>query len=368
MARTIVGLNDAKAVKKYSGLLAVDVATKSYFSRKFIGVGESASAPIHQLNELQNDAGEEIKFDLSMQMAMEPVEGDDTLEGKEEDLRFYTDSVYIDQMRCGVNGGGRMTRKRTLHNMRDIAKKRQSDWWARMFDELMFMYLSGARGVNSSFILPTTYTGFANNALSAPDSSHQWFAGGKTKGTLTADDKMDLNIIDVAKANAEMMGGGTEGVPQIQPVKIEGEDHYVCTMSPWQEYDVRTDAGSTGWLEIQKALATSEGKNSPICKGGLGMYNNVVLHTHKNIVRFSDYGSGSNVAAARALFLGDQAGVVAFGSPGTGIRFDWNEETRDNGNQVVISSNSIFGMKKVTFNGLDYGVMAIDTAAAQPSA
>ena len=29
--------------------------------------------------------------------------------------RFYTDTIYIDQARCGVNTGGRMTRKRTLH-------------------------------------------------------------------------------------------------------------------------------------------------------------------------------------------------------------------------------------------------------------
>jgi N4-gp56 family major capsid protein len=110
MARTIVGLNDAKAVKKYSGLLAVDVGKRMYFERKFIGVGETAEAPIMQLNELESDAGEVISYDLSMQLTQQPVEGDDVQEGTEEDLKFYTDQVYIDQARCGVNGGGRMTR------------------------------------------------------------------------------------------------------------------------------------------------------------------------------------------------------------------------------------------------------------------
>ena len=57
---------------------------------------------------------------------MEPVEGDDILEGKEENQRFYTDSVYVDQARCGVNTGGRMTRKRTIHNLREKAKRQQS--------------------------------------------------------------------------------------------------------------------------------------------------------------------------------------------------------------------------------------------------
>ena len=45
-----------------------------------------------------------------------------------------------------------------------MAKKRQADWWQRVFDELLFMYASGARGVNTDFVFPTTYTGFANNA------------------------------------------------------------------------------------------------------------------------------------------------------------------------------------------------------------
>jgi hypothetical protein len=66
--------------------------------------------------------------------------------------------------------------------------------------------------------------------------------------------------------------------------------------------------------------------------------------------------------------MGEQAMVCAFGSPGTGLRFSWNEETRDNGNQLVITSNTIVGIKKVTFNGKDYGMMVFDTAAADPTA
>lgn len=367
MARTIIGLNDAKAVKKYSAFLAVDVARKSYFNRKFMGRGEETEMPIMQLTDLEADSGEYISFDLSMQLKMEPVEGDDILEGKEEDLTFYTDGVYIDQARGGVNTGGRMTRKRTIHNLRKVARRRQSDWWARLFDELIFMYLSGARGINADFIYPTTYTGFANNSFSAPDSEHIIYANGKTKATITSSDKIDLLEIDRAVAIAEMMGGGTQGIPQIQPIMINGEPHFVCVMNPWQVYDVRTNTNSGQWLDIQKAAAAAEGRKNPIFKGALGMYNNVVLHSHKAIIRFSDYGSGGNLTAARALFLGRQAAVVAFGSEGTGLRFGWHEEARDNGNQAVISTHSIFGLKKTTFNAYDFGIMAIDTYAAEPT-
>lgn len=372
MAKTVVGLNDAKAVKKYSAALAVDVGRTSYFNKKFMGYGPEASAPIHMLTDLESDAGEQITYDLNMQLAMQPVEGDNTLEGLEENLKFYTDNVYIDQLRGGVNGGGRMTRKRTLHDIRSISKKRQAEWWARVFDELFFIYLSGARGTNSDFVFPTSYTGFANNALTAPDANHIVYGGNATSKSSGFDsaDTMTVGLVDKLVAKATMMGGGTTEIPQIQPIKIDGEEHFVLLMDPYSSYNLRASAATAGsWMDIQKAAATALGKSSPIFKGGLGMYNNVVLHEHKSVIRFTDYGAGS-VEATRCLFLGSQAGVCAFGSPGSGLRFDWHEETRDNGNEIVITTNTIVGIKKCTFttgNGTnDFGVIAVDVASTAP--
>lgn len=372
MARTIIGLNDPKAVKRYSAFLAVDTARVSYFNRKFMGVGPESGMPIQMLPELENEAGENITFDLNMQLRQAPIEGDDVQEGTEEALKFFTDNVYIDQMRGGVNTGGRMTRKRTVHDLRKLARKRQSEWWGRVFDELFFMYLSGARGVATEYIFPTNYTGFASNAFAAPDAEHIVYAGSATsKATTEVANIMSLAIVDKLKSRAVMMGGGSQGTPQIQPIMINGEEHFVLLMSPWQEFDLRTATGTAGWLDLQKAAAGAEGRNNPIFKGGLGLYNDVVLHSHKGVIRFSDYGAGGGVRAARALFLGQQAAVCAFGSPGTGLRFDWHEESRDNGNQMVISTSSIFGCKKTRFTidgtAKDFGIIAVDTAAADPA-
>lgn len=368
MASTIIGLGDPKAVKKFSAFLAVDTAKKSYFNKKFMGIGPDSGMPIQMLPQLENDAGDLITFDLSMQLKQAPIEGDDTQEGTEEALKFYTDQVYIDQARGGVDTGGRMTRKRTIHDLRNVARKRQSEWWARLFDELYFMYLSGARGVGGGFIFPLGYTGRANNSFTAPDTQHLLYGGAATsKATVAATDKASLALIDKAIARAQMMGGGTEETPQIQPVMVDGEEHYVAVFNPWQEYDIRTNTSAGQWLDIQKAAAAAEGRANPIFKGALGMYNNVVLHSHKNVIQYSDYGAGSNVAAARGLFLGEQAAVCSFGSPGTGHRFSWYEESRDNGNKAVISTGSIFGMKKTTFNSKDFGVIALDTAAKDPT-
>lgn len=376
MARTIVGVNDAKAVKRYSGLLAYDESQKSYFGQRFVGRGAEAEVPIQLLTDLESDAGEQITYDLLAELKMAPVEGDDILEGKEEAQKFYTDSIYIDQARCGVNTGGRMTRKRTLHNLREKARRQQSSWWARLKDELRFIYVSGARGINANFILPLGYTGRANNSLVAPDTNHILYGGNATaKNNMTNEaagvagsDTFDLRLIDRAKTKADSQGGGATDIPVLQPCKIDGEEVFVCVMHTFQEDDLRSNTGTGQWLDIQKAIAASEGRKSPMVKGSLGMYRGCILHSHRNVIRFSDYGAGGTYEAARGLFLGAQALVEAYGSPGTGMRFDWHEEVRDNGNQVVISSNCTWGTKKVSFTtgigAQDFGVFALDTYAA----
>ena len=369
MARTIIGVNDAKAVKRWAGLLALDASQKSYFNQRFMGRGAEAEVPVQILTDLETDAGEQIAYDLLAELKMAPVEGEDTLEGKEEQQKFYTDTIYIDQARCGVNTGGRMTRKRTLHNLREKAKRQQSSWWGRLQDELLFIYLSGARGINANFLLPLGYTGRAGNSLVTPDANHTLYGNDATAfNNIDSADKFDLRLVDRAKTKADSQGGGATGIPVLQPCKIDGNETFVCVMHTFQEDDLRSNTNTGQWLDIQKAAATAEGRNSPLFKGSLGMYRGCILHSHRNVIRFNNAGAGANVEAARGLFLGSQAGVIAFGSPGTNLRFDWNEETRDNGDKVVITSSSIFGVKKVSFNtdvGMqDFGVLSLDTAAA----
>jgi len=376
MAQTIIGVNDPKAVKKWAGMLAYDTSQKSYFNQRFMARGAEAEVPIQILTDLETDAGEQIFYDLLAELKMAPVEGDDVLENKEEGQKFYTDSIYIDQARCGVNTGGRMTRKRTLHNLREKAKRQQSNWWGRLMDELLMIYLAGARGINTNFLLPIGYTGRANNALVAPDVNHIMYGGNATAfnnitneaaGT-AGSDTFDLRLVDRAKTRADSQGGGATDIPVLQPCKIDGNETFVCVMHTFQEDDLRSNTNTGQWLDIQKAAAAAEGRSNPLFKGSLGMYRGCILHSHRNVIRFNTAGSGVNLEAARALFMGSQAAVMAFGSPGTNMRFDWYEETRDNGNKVVISTSAIFGIKKTTFttpNGAnDLGLFSLDTYCA----
>lgn len=367
MAVSIVAFGDPKAQKKWSSTLAVDVAKKSYFEQKFIGTDENSI--IQRKTELESDSGDRISFDLCVQMRNAPTYGDGRLEGKEESLKFYTDEVAIDQVRHAASAGGRMSRKRTAHDMRKVAKNRLSDYFARLQDELFFMYLSGARGINQDFIERVGYTGFAGNAFEAPDAEHQLFGGSATSvATLTTADKMSRAVIERANNKAEMMQARNPDAANMVAVSIEGEDRYVCVMSPDSEYDLRNSTTANDWMDIQKAAITAEGsKTNAIFKGGLGMIGNTILHKHRSVIRFNNGGSGANLPYARALFMGRQAAVVAYGTSG-GLRYGWEEDTKDYKNEPTVASGFIGGIKKTRFNGLDFGVLSIDCYAKDPNA
>ena len=60
MARTIIGVNDANAIKKWSGMLAYDTSHKSYVHQRFMARGSENEVPIQILTDLELDAGKQI--------------------------------------------------------------------------------------------------------------------------------------------------------------------------------------------------------------------------------------------------------------------------------------------------------------------
>lgn len=259
-----------------------------------------------------------------------------------------------------------MSRKRTAHDLRMVAKNQLADYFSRLMDEFIFVYLSGARGINEDYLEDVLWAGHATNPIQAPDATHTIYGGAATsKATIATTDTMSRLMIERANTKAKMMQAQNPDVANMVPVKVDGEERYVCLMSPFQEHSLRT-SDAAGWLEIQKAAAAAEGRNNPIFKGGLGMIDDTVLHSHRNVIRFSDYGATANLPAARALFLGRQAGVVAYGTAG-GMKWDWNEKQKDYDNEPSVSAGTIFGFKKSRFNGSDFGVLSIDTYAPNPN-
>lgn len=120
--RTLIGVNGPQAVKKRASLMATAINKASYWAKKFVDEGKDAHLPIQRVDGLESGAGDGVTVDLLMPLSMEPLIGDETLDGKEQKLKYFTDRLRIDQVRGGAELGSRMTKKkRTLRNLRRVS-------------------------------------------------------------------------------------------------------------------------------------------------------------------------------------------------------------------------------------------------------
>lgn len=361
MGATEFATGDALAVQRWAEDLAIEADKQIYF-RRFMGTGPDNIIVVRK--ELNKKAGEKVTFGLRMKMAGDGVEGDNVIEGTsaETALTFYSDSVLIDQKRKGTKSKGKMTEQRVPYNLRKEGRDALGIWWGEDYDEQFIMYLSGARGADTSLHAPLGYTGRAGNAFDTPDSDHVMYGGNATSiATIDSLDKIDLGDVERLVAKIETSD------PMIQPAaRINGEVKHVLLMHTWCAYDLRTAISQQDWLEIHKA---TDDARSPIYMNSLAEYAGIVLHKHRNVIRFSaTYGGcATGVTAARNLLLGAQAAVIAWGGDGGPSRYTWNEETDDRGNALVITAGTIFGVSKIVFNSKDFGVIALDTYCDDPN-
>lgn len=365
MGATEFAYGDALAVQRWATDLAYEADKASYF-RKFMGEGPGNIIVVRK--ELSKKAGEKITFGLRMKLDGEGVEGDNIIEGTsaETALTFHNDSLIVDQRRKGTKSKGKMTEQRIPYNLRKEGRDALAIWWAEDYDEQLFMYLSGNRGVTAATDFHTAigYTGRAQNSFDSPDTAHHMYCGNATSvATIDANDKMSMEEVEKCVAKLETQD------PMIQPAaRIGGEMKHVLLMHTWCAYDIRRSISQGDWLEIHKATDDSR---SPIYKNSLGEYAGIVLHKHRNVIRFNssegDTNTASGVTAARNLLLGAQSAVIAWGGDGGPGRYTWHEETDDRGNALVITSGAIYGVSKIVFNSLDFGVVALDSYCDDPN-
>lgn len=363
MARTAILPTDPAAVKIFSAEVALDATQKGFFSSRMEG-GEAQSLPVLRKTDLEAGAGDEVTMNLIAKLVGQPIQGSEKLEGREMRLKNYTDKLRIDKFRNGVNVGDVMDQKRVKFSLREQGKARLSDYIAEVEDQMKMMYFAGARGVGAEIQhFPTSWTAWPNS-FDAPDTSHLTYGGAATsKATLAGTDKVTIGLVDKLQARARKFLGVEYNGTKTAPITIEGGTHYLFLMSVESEYDLRREAGDMAWLAIQKAAAAAEGRNNPIFKGALGMYNDTILMSHESVIKFSDYGAGSNVLACRNLFMGAHALEVSYGTKGNGgVRYKLSESGLDHDEETIIHYRAIMGIKKTRYNSMDFGVQTVDCA------
>ena len=104
----------------FMNLLSGEMPKEGSFAAKAKGQ-TSPDYPIVKAGDLAKAAGDTVTVDLFNPLQGKPVMGDKRVAGKMMGLTSSTMEVSINQTRGGADSGGKMTQKRTKHNLRSIA-------------------------------------------------------------------------------------------------------------------------------------------------------------------------------------------------------------------------------------------------------
>lgn len=129
--------------------------------------------------------------------------------------------------------------------------------------------------------------------------------------------------------------------------------------------DLRTNTNTGQWLDIQKAAYQGSRAKNPIFDGSLGMYNGVVLREAEHVTTGVNSSTGAEISTVRrAVLLGAQSCVAAFGMNRQPTRYKLVEELFDYQRELGVSAQTILGMKKTVFDNTDFGTIVVSTYAA----
>ena len=304
---------------------------------------------INILDDLQKHAGDNVTYGISQLLQAPGVVDLNTLTGQEESPVTYGDSLYVHELAHAILLVGPISDQRILFDRRKTGRNRLADWYAARTDHSGANQLAG--------YTPQTDIRFTGLQATVATTRQILPAGITDAANLTSANTFDITLIDTAELKAKALTTG------IRPLKVNGRSFYVMMMHTAQATDMRKNTSVGQWLDIQKAAMTGgDVGDNPIFWESLGMYHRTLLHENSRITN-AVANAGTAVAnTKRALFCGAQAATMAFGrAQNDQQRFRWLEELRDFGRQIGIGVSAIWGLKKVIFNAVDFGVAVVDT-------
>lgn len=360
----------------------------------------SPDYPIVKINDLSKGAGDLVSVDLFNIVQGKPIMGDKKMAGKMMSLTSSSMEIRIDQYRGGVDSGGKMTQKRTVHNLRGIAMASISGWATRLEDQVCLVHLAGARGTHNTadWVVPLAsdpdFAAIMVNSVKAPTYNRHFYAGDATGlANLDTADLLDLPTIDRLAATMQ------ESDVPLQPIRIKDDkygwdDPIWLMLVSWRVWlYLQTRTGEKAWRTfLSNAYKRWEGAKHPLFYGDVGMWAGILIRPVKRIaVRFAaadvvtvatsadtyaETTATCAVATDRSLLLGAQALSKAYGIHGTSdYHYSWHEELVDKENAVETSVAMMGGCAKNRFKVLsgggtkdtDHGVAVVDSYAPDPN-
>jgi hypothetical protein len=139
---------------------------------------------------------------------------------------------------------------------------------------------------------------------------------------------------------------------KMQPIRMEdGQEVFLLLVSLAAARDLRN---SDEFLSHVLSLADRGLENSPLAKGALGVWDNVIIKPSEHIIEF---GAAAN-KFSRNLLLGADAVFCGWAQT-----LDYTEQTDDYDRILGVNGTEIRGEKKIKFNGVDMGVLQLISAS-----
>lgn len=315
---------DALTAQAWAKKWLIEAKTESYFyGHGFVGQGEDNI--IVDYPDLEKEQGYQFTYGQIRELAGSGISGDSAMEGNEDTPDVYDDAITLNQKRNAVRSAGKLSEQYPSDKaVRTWAMELLKRWMAATLDQDLF----DALGTSITKAL------YGGDATSTAD--------------IEAGDYFTTALISKAVAYAK------KATPKIVGKTMAGRKMYACVISPDQAFDLRTR--DAAWAQAQREILAMKGEGNPIFTDALGSWNNTVIHEHERVSIATTWGSGANLPGATALFMGIQAGAIAYAK-----RKIWNEKTFDYGNKVGFCIGSIYGCTKSVFNSSDNAVVGIRT-------
>lgn len=393
-----------QAAAGFMNMLSGPMPSDGSFAKNFKGQ-TSAGYPIVKIGDLTKTAGDEVSCDLVNPLKGKPVMGDKRVEGQMMGLNFDTMSVRINQSRGGADTGGKMTQKRTKHNLRLVAKEGLQQWMTSLEDQVTLVHLAGGRGAQDTddWNVPLDddpdFADIMINPVTAPTRNRQFYAGDATAidniGTNDA-----LTLQDIERLSAVLR----ESSVPLNPIKADDDEAYWnspfwvlhVTERQWLYLSSRTT--QTVWRQaisnaVERLGASGGARKHPLfSQMDTAMWGGILIRKMgryairfvggKSVVKYDNGTNGNfnettgqpSVDVDRAILVGSQALLKAYGRANSDYFYDWSEEEKDHGNTVEIVAAAMNGTRKVRFKvgkkapaDTDMGVAVIDSYAPDPT-
>lgn len=351
----------------------VDKFTEEYVNgsgfKPYMGAGEGSIIRVR--NELKN-SGSLINVPLVMKLRGAGVTGSQVLSGNEDDMNNANDQVRVNYIRNGV----KVTKNEVYKTELDLlgaVKPRLRAWSSeRLRDDIVTslgaMIIQGA--VDSDGFSTDTQVAYADataaqrNAHLVANSDRTIFLGGSGSSgvqatalaTVTAaSGKLTAAYVSRIKrlAKATYLGSNTAITPY-ENDETAGRQWYVLFVGSIGFRDLFNDTQITN---ANQNARVRDAETNPIFQGGDLIWDGVIIREIPELGKLSDalVGTGDSGTDVGVAFLcGLNAVTVAWGQEPT-----LEQEVIDYGFRKGVAIEEIRGVKKTSYNGVQYGVVTV---------